>query len=156
MQLKKLAAATTIILVLSSPVSAMANFQPVVKDKQIQHEHRLKEKERDPIKALEAKKERVKELLKEGKITKEKAEEIIQRLDNKIEKVKEFQSLPLEEKRKRVINNLTIELERLVKEGKMTKQDADQLLKEASDKIKKWDGTGYPNSIIKGKDRTNK
>lgn len=162
MKLKKLAAATAFVLVLFSPISTVtakrSDIEPGAKDKNIQLEKREKvnEKERDPIKVLENKKERVKKLLQEGKISKEKADELIKKLDSKIEEIKEFQSLPLEEKRKRIINNFNVELERLVKEGKMDKQEAERLLKEVTEKINRWDGSGYPKHLLKQKGHKHK
>jgi len=151
LRIKKLAAAAVFALILFTPVSAAGrpNCQPVTKGKDIRLEHREKGfKERDPVKALEAKKEIIRKLVKEGKISKEKAEEIIRKLDAKIEKIKEFQSLPLEEKRKRLINDFTEKLDRMVKEGKISRQEADKMLKEITEKINKWDGSGLPKRLM--------
>lgn len=73
MKLKKLAAATAFVLVLFSPISTVtakrSDIEPGAKDKNIQLEKREKvnEKERDPIKVLENKKERVKKLYRKAK-----------------------------------------------------------------------------------------
>lgn len=150
MRIRKIIAATTIVFALTTTFSLAkhSNFEPTVKDNQPRVEQKENqnqdEKKIDPIKVLERKKEKIKKLHKEGKITKEKAEEKLKKIDKKIEEVKEFQKLPLEQKRERVINNFKRELDMLVRDGKMKPEEAERLLKEVTEKIKNWDGSGYP------------
>lgn len=112
--------------------------------------------QKDPLKALESKKERIQSLLKEGKISKEEADRINAKIDSKIKEVKEFNKLPLEKKREKLISDFKVRLERKVKDGKMTKEKMDELLKDYTEKINKWDGKGYPGIYHKGKKLRNK
>ncbi|MDP4180278.1 MAG: hypothetical protein Q8942_04205 [Bacillota bacterium] len=110
------------------------------KDLKIKHEDFIK----DPIKALENKKEKIQSLVKEGKISKEIADEKIAKIDSKIKEIKIFNNLPLEQKREKLINNRKTHIEKLVKEGKLDRSKADSILKDYTEKINKWDGNGYP------------
>jgi hypothetical protein len=105
---------------------------------------------KDPIKALESRKEKVQKSLKDGKITKEKADEINSRIDAKIKAIKEFNSLPLDKKRDKLITNFKAFMDKRVKDGKLSQEEANTKIKEFTDKIKKWDGTGYPMLHDKG------
>ena len=58
------------------------------------------EKLKDPIEMLQRKKQKVQELYDGGKITKEEADELIKKIDAKIREIQEFNSLPLDKKRK--------------------------------------------------------
>jgi tRNA A37 N6-isopentenylltransferase MiaA len=105
---------------------------------------RYEEFQKDPIKALQNRKEEIQSLLKDGKISKEKAEEITTRIDAKIKRIEEFNKLTLEQKRAKLIKNCSTRLDRLVKEGKLEQAKADEILKQYTDEITNWDGTGYP------------
>jgi len=98
----------------------------------------------DPIKALESKKEKVQAQLKEGKITKEKADEIIAKIDAMIKKIQEFNNLTLQQKKDKLIGDFKTSVDKRVKDGKLTQEKADELIKNYTDKVNKWDGTGYP------------
>jgi len=100
--------------------------------------------EKDPIKVLQSKKEKVQSLYKEGKISKEKADAIIARIDSKIKEIREFDSLNLQQKKDKLINDFKASIDKRVKEGKLTKEKADTIVKDFTDKITKWDGNGYP------------
>lgn len=99
---------------------------------------------KDPIKDMERRKEKVQSLLKEGKISKEKADEITKKLDEKIKKIKEFNKLPLEKKKEKLINDFKARIDKEVKDGRIPKEKADELLKEFTRRIEQWDGKGYP------------
>lgn len=105
--------------------------------------------EKDPIKALECRKEKVRSLLKEGKITKEQADEMTARIDEKIAKVKEFSKLTLPQKRARLMEEFKTSADKWVKEGKLTREKADVMIRDFNEKITKWDGSGYP--VMHGK-----
>lgn len=105
---------------------------------------RYEEFQKDPIKALQNRKEEIQSLQKDGKITKEKADEITARIDAKIKQIEEFNKLTLEQKKAKLIKNCSTRLDRLVKEGKLEQAKADEILKQYTDKISNWDGTGYP------------
>lgn len=99
---------------------------------------------KDPVKALEAKKAKIQTLLKEGKITKEKAEEITARIDTKIKEIESFNKLSLQQKKDKLISDCRSYVEKQVKEGKLDRAKADELIKKYTEKINKWDGSGYP------------
>lgn len=107
-------------------------------------------KQKDPIKALESKKEKIQKLLKEGKITKEKADAITAKIDAKIKEIQEFNKLPLKQKKEKLISNFKASIERKVKEGKLSQDKADELIKKFNEKVQKWDGSGYPRFFKKG------
>ncbi len=83
-------------------------------------------------------------MLKEGKINKEKADEKITRINSKINEIQEFNKLTPEQKKDRLINNFKASIENRVKEGKLERKQADELLKKFLKKIGSWDGNGYP------------
>jgi len=113
------------------------------------YRQRWVEFENDPIKILRERKEKVRSLVEKGKITKERADEINARIDARIKAVDEFNKLPLQQKRGKLIDEFRLKVETGVKEGRLTKEKADALLKEFSDKIAKWDGKGYPRFLLK-------
>jgi polyhydroxyalkanoate synthesis regulator phasin len=100
--------------------------------------------ERNPIKKYEQKKLKIKKLLEEGKITKEKADRILERIDGKIKEIEEFQNLPLEKKREKIIRDFKEKLDNMVSQGKMKKEEAEKMMKEIIEKINAWDGRGFP------------
>ena len=81
----------------------------------------------DPIKALELRKERIKQQLKEGKITKEKADEIITKIDAKIEEIQEFNNMTVQQKKDSLIRRFKTSIEQKVKEVIRIKLDIGQL-----------------------------
>lgn len=112
------------------------------------HEKNFKQKcsefEKDPIKALESRKAEVQSLFNDGKITKEKADAITARIDGRIKEINEFNKLSVQEKRVKLINDFKTFIDNKVKEGKLTKEEADIKVKDFNDKVTKWDGKGYP------------
>lgn len=106
--------------------------------------HNREEFNKDPVKFLEEKKVKIQTLLKEGKITKEKANEITARLDSKIKEIQSFNKLTLQQKREKLINNCRASVEKQVKEGKLDSAKASEIINGYTEKINKWDGTGYP------------
>lgn len=149
MSLRKFVAATTIFFALTTTVSLAKNpyIQKVenTEQKTEQREEQSQDTRKlDPLQVLEKRKEKINKLLKEGKIPKEKAEEKLRKIDRRIEEIKEFQKLPLEKKRERVINNFRHELDKLVRDGAIKPEEAERLMNEVTEKINKWDGSGYP------------
>lgn len=106
--------------------------------------------ERDPIKALESQKERIQLLLKDGKINKEKADELTKKIDLKIEKVKEFNGLGPMQKKEKLLAEFNKFIEKQVKDGRLTREKADKMVKDFTEKINNWDGQGYPDFFRKG------
>jgi len=107
-------------------------------------------REKDPIKYLERMKQKVQTLLKEGKITKEEADKINAKIDEKIKKINEFNRLPLDKKKEKLLSNLKDHLEKKVKEGKLTKSQMNKIMKDYEKKVKEWDGNGFPPAPFKG------
>lgn len=105
----------------------------------------ISDKPKDPIEALQKRKERIQSLLKEGKITKQKAEEITKKIDAKIKKLQEFNRLSPQQKKSKLIEHYRKSLDESVKSGKVSRERADQLMKKFIEKMQKWDGKGYPN-----------
>ena len=106
--------------------------------------------QQDPIKALENKKERVRALLKEGKIEKEKADKITAGIDARIKKIREFNSLNLQQKKDRLISNYKAFIEKRVKSGDLSQDKATDMIAKYTDKVSQWDGAGYPWFVKKG------
>lgn len=107
----------------------------------------------DPIMALESRKEQVKKLMNEGKITREKAEAIIKRIDARIAEINEFNKLTLEEKKEKLVNDCKDRLDRMVNEGKMDRKKADEILRNYTERIRQWDGVGYPRLFRKSREK---
>lgn len=105
--------------------------------------------EKDPIKALEEKKAEIQEKAKEGKITKEKADELCKKIDERIKEIQEFDKLSVEQKKERIIKKFNEVLEKKINEGEIAKEEAEFMRKEFNEKIKNWDGKGYPRFRIK-------
>lgn len=157
----KVLAIVALIISLSGNVAFAA---PVINDAAVQEksdtvkkdekEFRKKnegfDRQQDPVKRLEGKKERVQKLLKEGKITKEEANEITAKLDARIKAVREFNSLTVQQKKDKLIGNYRTFIEEKVKEGKITKEKAADMIKDYNGKVNKWDGSGYPGFLKKG------
>lgn len=101
-------------------------------------------KQLDPIKALEAKKEKVQQMLRDGKITQEKADEITARINFKIKKIEEFNKLRPEEKKAKLISEFNARMSKKVKDGKITQDEANEKIEKFTERINQWDGTGYP------------
>lgn len=105
---------------------------------------------KDPIAALEGRKNEILKHLNEGKIPKEEADAIIKKIDARIAEVKNFNTLTLDQKRDKLLKDCKSRLDLLVKDGKLDKKKADDMLKKYTDKIKQWDGVGYPKFFEKG------
>lgn len=106
--------------------------------------------QQDPVKALENQKKEIQTLLKEGKIDKEKAEKKLARIDARIEEFRKFNSLTLQQKKEMLIGNYRAFTEKKVKDGKMSRDKAAELLKAYTAKVSQWDGSGYPGFVRKG------
>lgn len=100
--------------------------------------------QKDPIKRLEEKKEQIQSDLKEGKLTKEEADALTKKVDHHIAKIKEFNSMPLPEKKEHLAKKFKSHVEQQVKDGKLTKNEGDKLLEDFSKSLNEWDGTTAP------------
>lgn len=99
---------------------------------------------KDPLSVLENKKSEVQRLLKEGKISKEKAEAIIRKIDKRIAEIHAFNKLTLEQKREKLKKDCKEFLDSQVEQGRLEPEKAERIYMEYSEKLEKWDGTGYP------------
>lgn len=107
-------------------------------------EQKHEEFDKDPIKMLERRKEKIKLLLEEGKIDKKEADEITARIDLKIKEIQSFNKLSLQKKKEKLVNDCRAAVEKRVQEGKLDRSKADTIIKNYTEKINKWDGNGYP------------
>lgn len=73
---------------------------------------------------LEGLKEKTEKRLKAGEITEEEAGRIKTRIEERIKEIKEFEKLPLEEKKKLLISSLESRLEKKVEENKLSQEKA--------------------------------
>ncbi len=116
-----------------------------------QHKEEIKDKDKcqkcrkNPIKYLEDKKQSVEKDLKEGRISKEEADEKIKEIDHRIQKINEFNSLPLSEKKEKIYSRFQKHIERKVSEGKLTNEEGQKFLKELKKELDEWDGKDIPN-----------
>lgn len=106
--------------------------------------------EKDPLKRLENKKESIQKEYKEGKITKEKAEELTEKVDKHIAKIKEFNSLSLPQKKEHFSSKVKSRIEQDVKDGKLTKEEGEKILKAVNKELENWDGKEFPRFMMKG------
>ena len=128
------------------------NVQPQEQQKaqpQEQLKEKHKEKHKDPIKHLEKKKENIKKELKEGKITRKEADELTEKIDKRIARIKEFNRLPLPEKKAHLSSKFKSRIEQAVKDGKISKEEADKLQADFNKNLESWDGKGYPKLMHK-------
>ena len=111
---------------------------------------------KDPIKFLENRKETILKLEKEGKISKDEADTKIKKIDSKIKGIEEFNKLPVQQKREKIIGKFKEVMARQVKEGKLSQEKADELISEYTKKIQEWDGNGMPEFYHKKHDKKGK
>lgn len=98
----------------------------------------------DPIQRLENIKAKVTEKYNEGKISKDKYDSIIAKINNMEQKINDFNKLTLDQKRQKLISDYTAAVNKKVQSGKITQDKANELIKNYTDKVNKWDGTGFP------------
>ena len=110
-------------------------------------------KDKDPIKHLEKRKEKIQQELKDGTITKDEADKVIKNIDAKIGIIKEFSNMTLPQKKERLLSNFKNRIEAKVKMGELTKTEGTQILKDFESSLEKWDGTGRPD--FKGRHKLN-
>lgn len=105
---------------------------------------------KDPVKALEKRKDKVLEFEKEGKISKEEADKKVREIDARIKAIEEFNKLSVEQKRAKLIAKFKEHMDLKVNDGKMTKEKADEIISEYTKKIQEWDGNGFPHYFHRG------
>ncbi len=102
-----------------------------------------KAKNMDPVKLLESRKEKIQAQLKDGKITKEQADKELAAIDAQIKQINDFNALTLDQKKQKLIDDFKANIEKQVTAGKLTREKADQMIKNYTDKMSKWDGKGF-------------
>ncbi len=132
------------------------NFKGIDKNNIENHSGDIEKKQcekchKDPLKRLEATKEKISKDLKEGKISKEKADELTKKVDVRIAKIKEFNSLSLPEKKQQLSEKFKSRLDEAIKEGRVTKEEGEQLQADFEKQLKDWDGSRPPKPIHKHK-----
>jgi len=158
--LKKLQILITIAFVISIISSSVYATQPntglehngvVENNTGIFKDHEKQDKcDKDPIKRMENKKERIQKEYKEGKITKEKADELTGKIDKHIAKIKEFNSLSLPQKKDYLSSKVKSRIEQDVKDAKITKEEGDEILQNFNKELEHWDGKEFPRFMGKG------
>ncbi|ACL75527.1 hypothetical protein [Ruminiclostridium cellulolyticum] len=141
-----------IISILSSSVFAVeSNIGSKSQDGENgQHKEEIKDKEKcqkcrkDPLKYLEDKKQSIEKDLKEGRISKEEADEKIKEIDQRIQKIKEFNSLPLSEKKAKIYSRFQKHIDKKVSDGIITNEEGQKLLTEFKKELDQWDGKDFP------------
>jgi len=98
----------------------------------------------DPIEGLQARKECIRERLSAGKISQDRATKLLQHIDAKIAELQAFNQLTPAQKKTKLIIDFTARINAKVKEGKITRDKADQAIAQFTAKVKSWDGQGYP------------
>jgi septal ring factor EnvC (AmiA/AmiB activator) len=99
---------------------------------------------KNPIKVLESKKEQIQSELKSGQIAEDKANKIISKINSKIKKIQEFNSLSVQQKKERLISKFEKRINEKVHQKQISKDKADELIKKYTHKINSWNGNGYP------------
>lgn len=114
------------------------------------HDGKLEKGEKDPLKRMENRKVNIQKQYKEGKITKEKAAELTEKIDERIAKVKAFNSLSLPQKKEHLSAKVKSRIEQKVKDGKITKEVGEKIIQDFSKKLASWDGKEFPRFMHKG------
>ncbi|MCX7709518.1 MAG: hypothetical protein N2484_06675 [Clostridia bacterium] len=104
----------------------------------------------NPAKVLENQKERLRQQVKDGKMTQEEADKAIAKIGEKAKAIQEFNSMTLEQKREKLLNDFTASINQRVKDGKVTQEQADKCLSDFKSKLNTWDGTGRMPFMGKG------
>lgn len=106
---------------------------------------------KDPLKRLEERKGKIQQDLKDGKITKEKADELSSKIDQRIAKINEFNSLTLPEKKEHLSKKFNSYIEKQVKDGRITQEEGSNMLSDFNKQLENWDGKEPPKFIHKMK-----
>lgn len=130
----------------TEPNTGLGQNDAIEQNTEIFKEHDRKDEkgEKDPLKRLQDKKENIQKEYKEGKITKEKADELTQKIDKHIARIKEFNSLSLPQKKEHLLAKVKSHIEQDVKDGKITKEDGERILKDFNKDLANWDGKEFP------------
>ncbi|ADL69453.1 hypothetical protein Tthe_1969 [Thermoanaerobacterium thermosaccharolyticum DSM 571] len=106
-------------------------------------------KKADPIQLLENLKAKIEEKYSQGKISQNQENNIITKINSAEQKIENFNNMTLDQKKQTLIDYFTTIVNNEVKNGKITQDKANTLIKNFTDKVNKWDGTGYPPVVMK-------
>lgn len=98
----------------------------------------------DPSQMAEKQKEYILKRVADGKLSQEEADKQIAAIDKRVAEMKAFESLTLDQKKEKLLNDFTTALNKRVSEGKLTQEKADQSIAKFKEGIEKWDGTRPP------------
>ncbi|MEJ6950805.1 hypothetical protein [Natronospora cellulosivora (SeqCode)] len=98
---------------------------------------------------LEGLKEKIQIKLKNGEITEEKANELNESIDKRLEEIKEFKKLTLEQKKSKLISELESRMEEEVEDGKISQEKANIIVEKFIKELEDWDGESYPKFMKK-------
>jgi len=84
---------------------------------------------------------------------------MIKKIDEKIKQIEEFKKLPADKKKEVLINKFKERIEEKVKEGKLTRVEADKIIEKYTEKLNKLKEKDFQNFKYNGKifrDKKNK
>ncbi len=106
-------------------------------------------KKADPIQLLENLKAKIEEKFSQGKISQNQENNIITKINSAEQKIENFNNMTLDQKKQTLIDYFTTIVNNQVKNDKITQDKANILIKNFTDNVNKWDGTGYPPVVMK-------
>ncbi|WP_434564408.1 hypothetical protein PQ690_09675 [Thermoanaerobacterium thermosaccharolyticum] len=106
-------------------------------------------KKADPIQLLENLKAKIEEKYSQGKISQNQENNIITKINSAEQKIENFNNMTLDQKKQTLIDYFTTIVNNQVKNDKITQDKANILIKNFTDNVNKWDGTGYPPVVMK-------
>lgn len=98
----------------------------------------------DPVKELKTLKSKAQEDYKQGRISKDELELRLSKIDRKLDAIKEFSRLSLEQKKDRLVTDFKKAVNKKVQEGKITENESDRILQHFTETVNQWDGQGFP------------
>lgn len=101
----------------------------------------------DPVQRLENLKTKLTDKYNQGKISKDKYDKAIAKINQIEQKIKDFNNMTLDQKKQTLINDYNTAINKRVQQGKLTQDKANELIKNYTDKVNKWDGNGYPPAL---------
>lgn len=145
--LKTFVLGTALAITLTSTGFALG-YESNINSTSIECRERIKKAEivieKDILQKLENRKVKIQEKVSEGKISTEKANKIKARIDQRINKVKEISKLSPDKKKAALIADFKELMNKKVQNNRLTKEEADTLIKKYTEKVNSWDGNGYP------------
>lgn len=104
----------------------------------------------NPIKELQTLKKEIQKDYKQGNLSKDELDFALTKIDRKLNSIKEFNKLSLEEKKARLIDDFTKAVNINVQGGKISENDMEKIISTFTEQVNSWDGKGYPEFFYKG------